>query len=153
MTTTAMAGTRDQAERHLRALVGREDVRLHDDQWAAIEALVVEQRLGSAFSGRTPRCTRTMATTLEVVLLYLVAAVGGVVAFRMLHLPPMLGYLAVGVLIGPHALGLAEDSAATHALAEFGVVFLMFSIGLEFSLPSSSDARASCSGSGWRRWC
>jgi CPA2 family monovalent cation:H+ antiporter-2 len=52
----------------------------------------------------------------------------------MLHLPPMLGYLAVGILIGPHALGLAENSAATHALAEFGVVFLMFSIGLEFSL-------------------
>jgi len=59
----------------------------------------------------------------------------GVVAFRMLHLPPMLGYLAVGILIGPHALGLAEESHATHTLAEFGVVFLMFSIGLEFSLP------------------
>ncbi len=36
-------GTRDQAEQHLRALVGREDARLHDDQWAAIEALVVQQ--------------------------------------------------------------------------------------------------------------
>ena len=43
MTTTQSAGTRDDAERHLRALVGRDDVRLHDDQWAAIEALVVEQ--------------------------------------------------------------------------------------------------------------
>src|SRR3954454_1231511 len=37
------AGTREDAEKHLRALVGRDDVRLHDDQWAAIEALVVEQ--------------------------------------------------------------------------------------------------------------
>src|SRR6476661_8473953 len=37
------AGTRDEAERHLQALVGRDDVRLHDDQWAAIEALVVQQ--------------------------------------------------------------------------------------------------------------
>jgi CPA2 family monovalent cation:H+ antiporter-2 len=46
----------------------------------------------------------------------------------------MLGYLAVGVLIGPHALGIASDNPATHGLAEFGVVFLMFSIGLEFSL-------------------
>jgi CPA2 family monovalent cation:H+ antiporter-2 len=46
----------------------------------------------------------------------------------------MLGYLAVGVLIGPHAFGLAAETGATHALAEFGVVFLMFSIGLEFSL-------------------
>ena len=43
-TTPGATSTRDQAERHLRALVGREDVRLHDDQWAAIEALVVEQR-------------------------------------------------------------------------------------------------------------
>jgi CPA2 family monovalent cation:H+ antiporter-2 len=52
----------------------------------------------------------------------------------MMHLPPMLGYLAVGILIGPHALGLAENSKTTETLAEFGVVFLMFSIGLEFSL-------------------
>jgi len=42
-----------------------------------------------------------MASTLEVVLLYLVAAVLGVVVCRSLKLPPMLGYLAVGVLIGP----------------------------------------------------
>jgi CPA2 family monovalent cation:H+ antiporter-2 len=75
-----------------------------------------------------------MVSGLELTLLLLGSAVLGVVAFRMLHLPPMLGYLAVGVLIGPHALGLAEDNEATHALAEFGVVFLMFSIGLEFSL-------------------
>src|SRR6478672_6382456 len=41
MTVTTTA--RDEAEQHLRALVGRDDARLHDDQWAAIEALVVEQ--------------------------------------------------------------------------------------------------------------
>ena len=75
-----------------------------------------------------------MVSGLELTLLLLGSAVLGVVVFRMLHLPPMLGYLAVGILIGPHALGLAEDDATTHALAEFGVVFLMFSIGLEFSL-------------------
>ena len=75
-----------------------------------------------------------MTSGLELTLLLLGSAVLGVVAFRMLHLPPMLGYLAVGVLIGPHALDLAENGASTHALAEFGVVFLMFSIGLEFSL-------------------
>jgi len=75
-----------------------------------------------------------MASGLELTLLLLGSAVLGVVVFRSLHLPPMLGYLAVGVLIGPHALGLAAETGATHALAEFGVVFLMFSIGLEFSL-------------------
>ncbi len=40
---TSSAGTREEAERHLRALVGLDDARLHDDQWAAIESLVVEQ--------------------------------------------------------------------------------------------------------------
>ncbi|MGJ9418950.1 cation:proton antiporter [Massilia sp. CMS3.1] len=75
-----------------------------------------------------------MASGLELTLLLLFSAVLGVVVFRSLHLPPMLGYLAVGVLIGPHALGLAAETGSTHALAEFGVVFLMFSIGLEFSL-------------------
>jgi monovalent cation:H+ antiporter-2, CPA2 family len=79
--------------------------------------------------------------TLEVVLLYLVAAVAGVVVCRTLKLPPMLGYLAVGVLIGPNALSLAGDPAAARALAEFGVVFLMFVIGLEFNLPKLRSMR------------
>jgi monovalent cation:H+ antiporter-2, CPA2 family len=82
-----------------------------------------------------------MASTLELVLLYLVAAVAGVVVCRSLKLPPMLGYLAVGVLIGPHALALAKDSAGVEYLAEFGVVFLMFVIGLEFNLPKLHSMR------------
>ena len=82
-----------------------------------------------------------MATTLELILLYLVAAVAGVVVFRTLKLPPMLGYLVVGVLIGPHALAFAQDSASVQYLAEFGVVFLMFVIGLEFNLPKLRSMR------------
>jgi CPA2 family monovalent cation:H+ antiporter-2 len=82
-----------------------------------------------------------MATTLEVVLLYLIAAVLGVVLCRSLKLPPMLGYLAVGVLIGPNALALAQDSEEVEYLAEFGVVFLMFVIGLEFNLPKLRSMR------------
>jgi CPA2 family monovalent cation:H+ antiporter-2 len=82
-----------------------------------------------------------MTSGLELTLLLLGSAVLGVVAFRMLHLPPMLGYLAVGVLIGPHALHLADNGPTTHALAEFGVVFLMFSIGLEFSLAQLKSMR------------
>jgi CPA2 family monovalent cation:H+ antiporter-2 len=82
-----------------------------------------------------------MASTLEVVLLYLIAAVAGVVACRSLKLPPMLGYLVVGVLIGPNALALAKDSAGLKYLAEFGVVFLMFVIGLEFNLPKLRSMR------------
>ncbi|RFB67053.1 MULTISPECIES: cation:proton antiporter [unclassified Herbaspirillum] len=82
-----------------------------------------------------------MFSGLELTLLLLGAAVLGVVAFRMMHLPPMLGYLVVGIVIGPHGLGFADDNETTHALAEFGVVFLMFSIGLEFSLPKLSAMR------------
>lgn len=82
-----------------------------------------------------------MASTLDLVLLYLIAAVLGVVVFRSLKLPPMLGYLAVGVLIGPNTLALARDSAGVERLAEFGVVFLMFVIGLEFNLPKLRSMR------------
>ena len=82
-----------------------------------------------------------MASTLELVLLYLVAAVLGVVVCRSLKLPPMLGYLVVGVLIGPNALALAKDTAGVKYLAEFGVVFLMFVIGLEFNLPKLRSMR------------
>ena len=74
-------------------------------------------------------------TTLQLVLVLLASAVFVVVLFRSLNLPPVLGYLLVGAAIGPHALDLIPDSEATRHLAEFGVVFLMFSIGLEFSLP------------------
>ena len=58
-----------------------------------------------------------------------------VVVFRRFNLPPVLGYLFVGSVIGPHALNLMNDIHRAESLAEFGVVFLMFSIGLEFSLP------------------
>ncbi|MGC1173163.1 monovalent cation:proton antiporter-2 (CPA2) family protein [Polaromonas sp.] len=80
-------------------------------------------------------------TALELTLLYLLAAVLGVVACRTLKLPPMLGYLAVGVVIGPNALALAENSDGVRHLGEFGVVFLMFVIGLEFNLPKLRSMR------------
>ncbi len=76
-----------------------------------------------------------MGATLESVLILLAAAVLVVGVFRTLQLPPLVGYLFVGLVVGPHALGLIADSRDTDHLAEFGVVFLMFSIGLEFSLP------------------
>ena len=82
-----------------------------------------------------------ITSPLALVLLYLVAAVAGVVVCRMAKLPPMLGYLAVGVLIGPNATALAKDTARVNYLAEFGVVFLMFVIGLEFNLPKLKSMR------------
>ncbi|MBL8439015.1 MAG: cation:proton antiporter [Zoogloeaceae bacterium] len=76
-----------------------------------------------------------MLNTLDLVLVLLTLAVVVVSIFRSFNLPPVLGYLLVGAAIGPHALNLMENSPGARHLAEFGVVFLMFSIGLEFSLP------------------
>jgi hypothetical protein len=76
-----------------------------------------------------------MPQTLQLILLLLAAAVVVVVACRLLRLPPILGYLVVGIAVGPHAFAWVPDNADVRDLAEFGIVFLMFSIGLEFSLP------------------
>ena len=73
--------------------------------------------------------------TLQIILLLLGVAVLTVTLFRRLHLPPILGYLLVGILVGPFGSGLVASNEDTRFLAEFGVVFLLFSIGLEFSLP------------------
>ncbi|MDE2611501.1 MAG: monovalent cation:proton antiporter-2 (CPA2) family protein, partial [Burkholderiales bacterium] len=82
-----------------------------------------------------------MISPLELTLILLLAAALGVVLFRFLRLPPTLGYLVVGVIIGPHAFGVVGDSERMQYLAEFGVVFLMFSIGIEFSLPKLKAMR------------
>ena len=63
-------------------------------------------------------------------LVFLLAPVVVVPLFRWLRCSPILGYLVAGILIGPHALGLIEEWALTHTLAELGVAFLLFAIGL-----------------------
>ena len=82
-----------------------------------------------------------MDNALHLVLILLAAAVLVVILFRLLKLPAMIGYLLVGIVIGPHGLGLIPETAETHNLAEIGVVFLMFSIGLEFSLAKLTTMR------------
>ncbi|MFM8517600.1 MAG: cation:proton antiporter [Nevskiaceae bacterium] len=72
---------------------------------------------------------------LAAVLLLLAAAVLVVAFARRVGLPAILGYLAVGALLGPHALSLTSGSDTTRLLAELGVVFLLFTLGLEFSWP------------------
>jgi monovalent cation:H+ antiporter-2, CPA2 family len=69
------------------------------------------------------------------ILILLAASVCVVAGVRKLKLPAILGYLVVGMLLGPHALSLAADNETTRLLADFGVVFLVFTLGLEFSLP------------------
>lgn len=88
------------------------------------------------------------ASTLELTLILLGCSVAGVVLFRLFHLPPVLGYLTVGILIGPHALGWVPNNLDARYLAEFGVVFLMFSIGLEFNLATLRSMRREVFGLG-----
>jgi monovalent cation:H+ antiporter-2, CPA2 family len=78
---------------------------------------------------------------LPVTLILLASAVVVVVVFRSLAIPAILGYLLVGAVIGPLAMGLVPETESQRYLAEFGVVFLMFSVGLEFSLPQLMGMR------------
>ena len=89
-----------------------------------------------------------MSGTLFSVVILLLTVVATVMVFRRLRLPPMLGYVLVGMVIGPRALGWMPDNEATQELAEFGIVFLMFSIGLEFSLSQLSAMRRTVFGLG-----
>ena len=82
-----------------------------------------------------------MHDALPVALILLAFAVVVVVLFRQLHMPAILGYLMVGALVGPHALSFVPETESQRYLAEFGVVFLMFSVGLEFSLPQLMNMR------------
>ena len=82
-----------------------------------------------------------MHDALHVALILLASAVAVVVLLRRLSMPAILGYLIVGAAVGPHALGLVAASEDQRYLAEFGVVFLMFSVGLEFSLPQLMSMR------------
>jgi CPA2 family monovalent cation:H+ antiporter-2 len=89
-----------------------------------------------------------MPHTLVLILILLAASVVVVVVCRQVRLPAILGYLLVGVVVGPNALALVPNDDATRSLAEFGIVFLMFSIGLEFSLPHLRAMRRAVFGLG-----
>ena len=83
----------------------------------------------------------TQAVQLHDVLIMLVAAVAVVTVFRRLRASAALGYLVAGALIGPSGLALLNNAEATSVLAQFGVVFLLFSVGLELSIERLSSLR------------
>src|SRR5438876_1212995 len=89
-----------------------------------------------------------MSHTLQLILLLLAAAVVVIIVCRLVRLPPILGYVVIGIAVGPHALGWVPDNNDVRDLAEFGIVFLMFSIGLEFSLPQLNAMRRAVFGLG-----
>jgi monovalent cation:H+ antiporter-2, CPA2 family len=72
---------------------------------------------------------------LSFILILLAATVFVVGVARRLGWPAILGYLIVGMVLGPHALGVIAETGTVRLLAELGVVFLLFTLGLEFSLP------------------
>lgn len=76
-----------------------------------------------------------MMAHLAQILMLLGVAVAVVLAFQRLHIPTSLGYLLVGVILGPYTVGPTINVPEFKALAEFGVVFLLFTIGLNYSLP------------------
>ena len=76
----------------------------------------------------------------DLTLVLIVAVIGGAVAFR-LGQPLVLGYLVAGALVGPYALGLVSDVQPVQVLAEIGVAFLMFALGVEFSIASLRRVR------------
>lgn len=89
-----------------------------------------------------------MLDTLPTILILLTSSVLAVALFRVLHLPVMLAYFVVGLALGPQTFGLLPETEANRELAEFGIVFLMFSIGLEFSLPQLYAMRRTLLGLG-----
>jgi len=85
---------------------------------------------------------------LQLVVVLLACSVIVVSLARLAHLPALLGYLVLGALAGPHALGWVPEREDARHLAEFGIVFLMFSIGLEFSLPKLNQMKRTVFGLG-----
>lgn len=88
--------------------------------------------------------TSALAPVMTVLFLGILAIIG----LRPLRLSPIVGYLLAGMAIGPHGLGLIPEGETTHLLAELGVVFLLFDIGLHFSLRHIWDARRDILGLG-----
>jgi len=82
-----------------------------------------------------------MFESIQLIILLLVSSVLMVALFRYLRLPPMIAYFVVGLVLGPFALGILPDSESSRHFVEFGIVFLMFTIGLEFSLPKLNSMR------------
>lgn len=87
-------------------------------------------------------------TALVPAILVLVIGIVSIIAMRKIGLSPIVGYMVGGLLIGKHAFGLIHESKTVHLLAELGVVFLLFDIGLHFSVRRIWDARRDIFGLG-----
>ncbi len=82
-----------------------------------------------------------MQTNLQEIIILLTAAIFIVAIFKRLNLSPVVGYLVAGGIIGPHGLEIIKDVEETKYIAEFGVVFLLFAIGLELTFKRLKSMR------------
>ena len=111
-------------------------------------------------------CVLAAITTHDVPLIATIAVslafafVGGLLAVR-LRLPPLVGYLLAGIVVGPFTPGFVADAKLAPQLAEIGVILLMFGVGTHFSIRElvrcapcgvARCVRANCCGDGVRRW-
>lgn len=82
-----------------------------------------------------------MFQSIELILILLISSVAAVAAFRYFRISSTIAYFFVGLSLGPYAFGVLPDSESVKHFVEFGIVFLMFTIGLEFSLPKLNSMR------------
>jgi CPA2 family monovalent cation:H+ antiporter-2 len=75
-----------------------------------------------------------------------------ILVFYRLKLPALPGFIVAGMLLGPNALGLVSDPRDVESLAEVGVILLLFTIGIEFSLSRLREMQRQILGSGFARW-
>ena len=85
------------------------------------------------------------------ILIFLLAAVGSVALFRLLRLSPVLGYLMAGLMIGPYGMDYIQPSESTATFAEFGIIFLLFMIGLELSIERLKSMRSMAWSRSWEK--
>ena len=71
---------------------------------------------------------------LKDILILLSISVSIIIVFKQLKISPVLGYLIAGAIIGNHGLQIVEYSETTSSIAELGIVFMLFAIGLELTL-------------------
>ncbi|MDB9486264.1 cation:proton antiporter [Dolichospermum circinale CS-1225] len=83
----------------------------------------------------------------DLVSVFAVAACGGLLA-ALLKQPVLLGYIIGGMVVGPTGLGLIKEIVQVETLAQFGVAFLLFALGVEFSLTELKKVKAIALGGG-----